>query len=135
MIARLTPEHEAQLRAAGPRLFAGRDVPTPFSERGFEIGDGWFSIVLEAVTKIEAAVSEHPGADAECMQVKEKLGTMRLYVGWVGPSSIMGIVSDAEQKSKTVCESCGARGKRVTIGGWMKTLCAGCAKRASGTKG
>lgn len=128
MIKQLTPEHEAQLRAAGPRLFASRDVPTPFSERGFEIGDGWFSIVLEAVTRIESAVAESPEGDAECMQIMDKFGTLRLYVGWVGPSSIIRIVDEAEQKSKKTCEWCGSSGKRVTLGGWMKTLCTRCAK-------
>lgn len=54
-------------------------------------------------------------------QVKEKFGTMRVYVkGW--DDRVEDIIRFAESMSAVTCERCGNVGE-LRGGGWVKTLC------------
>jgi hypothetical protein len=64
----------------------------------------------------------HPCAS----QVKEKLGGMRFYLTYYN-EELESIISEAQKKSYTICECCGAEGK-LTYDGWCKTLCDKCSK-------
>jgi len=83
-------------------------------------GDGWFGLLLEASIELEKF-------DVQAVQVKEKFGTLRLYLA--GPDSrderVNAIVRRAEQRSSVECEDCGAAGERRG-GGWIRTLCDNC---------
>ena len=88
---------------------------------GFECGDGWFDLIKELSENLEPL-----GVVAE--QVKEKFGTLRFYVGGVPTEiadQVWDAIEEAEQKSETTCELCGAPGElRGT--GWVSTLCDSC---------
>jgi hypothetical protein len=80
-------------------------------------------------------------------QVKEKFGTLRFYFSMpaagdhqhaieqfgsmtslrsvAGIESIQALISDAGEKSATICEHCGAPGT-FREGGWCRTLCEDC---------
>jgi hypothetical protein len=122
----LTPEHEAKLRADAPRFFATRDdARTPFSERGFEIGDGWFGIVHKMAVAIEATMTDDPNTHVRCVQIKEKFSTLRVYTSAAGPQVLVtiNIINAATSLSSTTCEWCGADGGCRDLGGWSKVLC------------
>ena len=67
----------------------------------------------------------HPRAS----QVKEKFGTLSFYMT-SATDEMWDIISEAEQKSGTICEDCGASGRRRG-GGWIRTLCDTCAKKSN----
>lgn len=54
-------------------------------------------------------------------QIKEKFGTLRVYVDNLTPY-VDGVIDMAEAMSEVTCEKCGKPGKTHTIG-WHKTLC------------
>lgn len=89
---------------------------------GIECSDGWFGLVLDAVTKIEVslndmltagiAVDDLPG----CFQIKEKFGGLRLY--WKAfeatpfTQPMHGAITQAEERALRTCSVCGAAGIR-----------------------
>jgi len=108
------------LCAVAPKLYAQRNMPMSQTCMcwGFP-GDGWFGLLLEASLALEAL-----DLRIEAVQVKEKFGTLRFYIG--GPDwndeRVNAIVRRAEQRSAVECEDCGAAGERRG-GGWIRTLC------------
>jgi hypothetical protein len=78
-------ELEEKLARRWPTWFglAGNPRLSPMA-RGFEHGGGWYSILLRLCVDLEPMVAElekETGERFEVVQVKEKLGTLRLYVG------------------------------------------------------
>jgi len=108
------------LCALAPNLYAQRNLPMSQTCMcwGFP-GDGWFGLLLEASLAIEAL-----GLRVQAVQVKEKFGTLRFYLG--GPDAcderVEAIIRRAEQRSAVECEECGAEGE-ARGGGWIQTLC------------
>lgn len=97
--------------------------------RGIECGSGWFGILEETCQKLQA-LSDESGVKIEFAQIKEKFGTLTIYLD-VGetlnsPSVIYNkaydIVREADIKSARVCEKCGAPGN-LRYGSWIMTLC------------
>ncbi len=90
---------------------------------GFDCGDGWFELLKRTCQKIKDL---NPSPEFRFLQIKEKFGGLRLYVHEAN-EQIGHILSDAENQSVTICESCGTT-EDVTVGGvsWMKTYCKGC---------
>ena len=84
---------------------------------GFECGDGWFSLLLEAATELEAL-----DLDIKATQVKEKFGGLRFYLDQQ-PHAADQIIRRAELRASQECEDCGARGQRGG-NGYIRTLCA-----------
>lgn len=105
------------------------------------VGDGWAKIVCDLVKALDAS-----GVEWQPAQVKEKFGTLRFYVDIGDGPTLEGIlkfenykekckeawklIEDAEHKSASTCEDCGAAGDRVSIGHILATLCGSCAKAA-----
>lgn len=61
------------------------------------------------------------------VQVKEKFAGLRIYMTYYN-KELENIISEAEKRSYTICERCGADGE-VREGGWIKTLCDKCAEK------
>ena len=101
---------------------------------GFECGDGWYNLNWKLCEKIEKEIKSFKNDDLknyqkypfEVVQVKQKFGGLRFYTNW-GTDKIYELINEAEEKSYTVCESCGEVG-RVRDGGWISTLCDKCVK-------
>ncbi len=93
------------------------------------VGPGWQPILDELQAHLDA---QSPGY--EVLQVKEKLGRLRVYAAPAPGASpaqrdaLDAAVSDAEARSAAVCEQCGQPGvMRRSPSGWIRTLCPECA--------
>lgn len=103
---------------------------------GFECFDGWFDIIWDMSEKIE---KELEGEDKQTrikqrlkdeppfqiVQVKEKMGTLRVYANRE-TKAISEIIKEAEEKSEMICEKCGRPGRINNDKGWMVVQCDCC---------
>ena len=107
----MSPEKTARLIERHPELLA---VPpdTVIAQRGIECGDGWFGLIDDAFTAIEAHCESNGLPVPAITQVKEKFGKLRVYVKpW--DKGIASILDTAERKSAEICEQCGRPGRLV----------------------
>ncbi len=74
-------------------------------------------MIDQAKTKLDEETAKVPVAS----QVKEKFGGLRFYVNGATEKH-WSYITFAESMSYTICEECGAPGKRYTDG-WHKVLC------------
>jgi hypothetical protein len=118
-------ELEQRLVERWPTWFnTGGDIRCTAMARGFEHGDGWFDILWRLCEELEPLVTEIEragGPKFEVLQVKEKLGGLRIYVNRHSDAieRCLGIAAD---ESFRTCEVCGQPGKPREES-WIKTLC------------
>jgi len=98
-----------------PKLF-GDDLIS------FDCGDGWKDIIDRLLAKI---YDEAIKIDTHVVQVKEKFGGLRVYLGREN-EFISEAIRAAEKEAINTCEHCVAKEKITTEGGWLKTLCGQC---------
>lgn len=90
-------------------------------------GPGWYPLIAEADTRLSAI-----DPDYTVHQVKQKFGTLRLYIAASESDrqqdeALKAVLVDVERRSTTVCEMCGAPGETVTVPtGWIVTVCPTC---------
>jgi hypothetical protein len=84
------------------------------------VGDGWKDLINELYDKKPNNV--------EVIQVKEKYGGLRFYVG-SAPDEYLDLIDKCEHKSTTICENCGQPGKTIDDHGWLRTICEDCRDR------
>ena len=92
----------------------------------FPVGGGWRSLVEKLVDDIIAIDPE-----VSVMQVKEKFGGLRFYVGGAS-DKVYALIDNAEEESFKICERCGTRDNVSTKGGWLSTLCDKCREDRNG---
>ena len=119
----MTPGKARLLRETHP-LFAvcGDQSPSRFALDDFAVGDGWFGILDDMATRIEQRCAD-TGVDLpQVVQVKEKMGLLRVDVR---PSydALHDILVEAERRSAAVCEVCGGPGRLCRGSGWLRTRC------------
>ncbi|KQU04986.1 hypothetical protein [Rhizobium sp. Leaf453] len=95
---------------------------------GIECGDGWADIV-DAFLATAEKVSAAGGGTLHLLQIKEKMGGLRIYYRMAEPPqrTWMGIDEAyylAEARSFHVCEHCGRRGLLTYNGLLYATRCA-----------
>ena len=88
---------------------------------GFSCGPGWKDLIDRAFAKMKAA-----GWSGVIHQVKEKFGTLRMYVEGDGEVPISEIIAEAVVESTKTCEGCGAPGVPRNSTYWMHTHCDKC---------
>ncbi len=62
-------------------------------------------------------------------QIKEKFGGLRFYTSGIPveiSDEIHGVIEACESLSGVICEDCGNKGKSISVGGWIRTLCRNC---------
>lgn len=105
------------------------DDATDFERRIHELnvhqlpGPGWIPIVEELHGKLVEL-----DLDYVLDQVKEKFGTLRVYV-ITAPEvadQARDLVDAAQIRSATICEGCGAPGELRETHDWVMTLCDAC---------
>ncbi|RLF88120.1 hypothetical protein DRN34_00090 [Thermococci archaeon] len=88
---------------------------------GLSVGEGWYKIIDELSAKLEPL-------GAVAMQVKEKFGGLRFYIGGIDKDKsdeAYAAITAAEVKAAKTCESCGEPGERKGSG-WVITMCDKC---------
>lgn len=89
------------------------------------VGEGWFQILWELCVSLER-IAQSRVADGKppvrIVQVKEKYGTLRVYVEG-GSQEIHDLIDAAELASERICEACGKPGNLLCLRGWYQTLC------------
>ncbi len=88
---------------------------------GCECRDGWYNLIDGLCSKILEVDSE-----VIAVQVKEKFGGLRFYIGGVKrevSEKIYSIIDEYEELSYKICEICGKVGKLNNEGYWLKTRC------------
>ena len=90
---------------------------------GFEIGEGWMSLVIELLDKIQHLVDNNPEySGLQVIQVKEKYGELCVYLNYYY-KEIEDIIEEYEEKSCYICEVCGEKGEIRNINNWYTALC------------
>lgn len=120
----MSPENDAILCSKYPRLYRDRhgDPRTTAMCVGFDVGDGWFRLI-DVVSSIIVERSAEVGLDPVATQIKEKFGTLRLYVqGLQNDEYLEGCIAMASAVSAQVCQVCGGNGL-LRIAGWYRVLC------------
>lgn len=132
----MTPDKEQQIYASAPTLFSSIEIERKnLKERklfhpiafGIECGDGWFELIKECVSKIEAEMRRLELSEIRAIQIKEKFGGLRIYLT-CETESISTFIEEAENKARKTCEECGEVG-RPRSGSWIQTLCNTCHQR------
>jgi hypothetical protein len=109
-------EREHLLKEAFASLYGGLSV--------FECGDGWHGILSDLGRALD-------GLPVRAVQVKEKFGTLRIYITEDEDLSedtrtfANAALREAERASSITCEECGSPGSMVR-GSWWRTLCLSC---------
>lgn len=89
---------------------------------GGNVGPGWVPLVDELHRKVQEIVP-----DVHVVQVKEKFGGLRYYIGSVPEDKyeqVYALIRGAETLSYKTCEECGEPGTSdADKGYWLKTLC------------
>lgn len=91
--------------------------PTYHAFRQGMVGPGWLPLLDECFFELKAA-----GWSGNILQIKEKFGSLRLYISGINPA-ISEIVNRCEERSRTICEECGQVGELRNDNGWLNTLC------------
>lgn len=81
-----------------------------------EVGKGWEGLVTELIEDLFEA-----GWDGNLVQIKEKFGQLRFYIG-ESNEKIDELISAAEIASRKICEICGEPGE-LRYDGWILALC------------
>jgi hypothetical protein len=105
------------------------DLHDNLMEFGFQCQNGWYPIIEEAFDKMEKTIEKMPKKERkifeksfEILEVKEKLGGLRIYVNMY-TNEITEIIVEAEKKAGKTCEVCGKPGKIREVNHWYFTNC------------
>ncbi|MGH7273822.1 MAG: hypothetical protein ACREIQ_05175 [Nitrospiria bacterium] len=116
-------ELQEELFAIAPKWFDRTDITRSLMCFGFEVGNGWFTLLKTLLLTIKE--HDFKGKHFEVMQVKDKYGGLRCYVDDELDPEIDGMIRLAENLSYSICEECGESGK-PNKEGWTRTLCVDC---------
>lgn len=98
---------------------------------GIQCDDGWYNIIHDLSSEIDSWCEKNK-LKIEALQVKEKFGTLRFYIGLCEDSSfwnndqyneISNIIKKYEDLSAKTCELTGNVGELKIKGYLYKTLC------------
>lgn len=106
------------------------NYPDLFAGNNHYCGDGWAKIVDDCCAKLRT-IRWATGIEICIVQIKEKFGTLRIYLGGMklepGQEKWFDIIHDivwrAEEASASTCEECGEYGEPRPELGWVKTFC------------
>ena len=108
---------QADLVARYPALF-NQEFNGRVTAPGFPTcGDGWRDLVETAIGRIATADAAAPAGSLQIGQIKEKFGTLRLYLDThkalpeATSAAIDEAISLAEARSACTCEQCGQPGR------------------------
>jgi len=89
------------------------------SRDGWECSEGWYSLIEKMIDELNP-LSEN--LDINIVQIKEKYGTLRVYID-NGTDDMYAVVDKYEIQSAKICEYCGEEASVRNNIGWHRTLC------------
>ena len=98
----------------------------PFVQCPLECGTGWHELIYKMCVEIDDMwfkVGEV--TDLSILQIKEKWGKLVVYHNSFYKCFDF-IIDRYTELSKSTCEICGAEGKLIKDGYWIKVRCEGC---------
>lgn len=113
-----------EMRALHPSLFFSSDKDCP----GFCFGNGWVALVRDLRDALEALRAK---GGFRVVQVKEKFGTLRVYVAIGGEvpclrSEVYHVLAMFESRSAVTCERCGSGQGVLLHEPWDRVRCPKC---------
>lgn len=87
-----------------------------FARYGIECAKGWASLYEPLIERCKAA-------NIDIFQIKQKFGGLRFYVDSKAPADLLLAIHEAQQKSFSICEECGAAGSLREKRHYVRTLC------------
>jgi hypothetical protein len=85
-------------------------------------------LVDRSFVHLQGHIDQNKLPQITALQVKEKFGGLRFYVGPVNTEQF-AVISFAESMSYSICEQCGSIKDIGTTSGWVSTLCRDCAEK------
>lgn len=118
----------SELVARYPDIFRRRIGDREITAGCPSVSDGWRGIIEKAIERMAAAVRAHPRGSLTIVQIKEKLGGLRIYydAGRLPAETIAKIeeaIDLAEARAACTCDVCGSEGRLFDDGGWLATRC------------
>jgi len=103
--------------------------PTREPEQGFCCGNGWHQLLESLFEVIQKELSKLPEpTEFRILFIKEKWGELR--VGYVNATErIIDTITQAEEMSGHICETCGEYGLLRDSAQWIKVRCNDCEKK------
>ena len=110
-----------------PRLFRGAQ-PAVWSH----VPAGWAGILDTLFSGIDALLDDEQAKCFRVEQIKEKFGTLRLYVSFdridpagvnLNPAALRSLVDAAVAASEVTCYVCGAPGEMRKLDAWVTVRC------------
>lgn len=102
--------------------------PVQIPARIHAVGPGWRHLLERLHEQIRTVLPDY-----RLLDLKEKLGGLRVYVEWPagsGDTLLRTLIAAAEAEAERTCEFCGAPGRIRTRddrpGGWRKAVCGTC---------
>ena len=89
-------------------------------------GAGWTQILWDLCKGLDALSQQRVSkglSPHRITQVKEKYGTLRIYLREGSTPEAEALIDAAEDLSEITCEDCGQPGRLCAHLRWMKTLC------------
>lgn len=119
----MSPELEDALRLRHPRIFppSYRDEADSAMSRGFECGDGWYTLIDALCVALQREVDNGDGVQPIATQVKQKFGTLRFHARPTSNSQ-RAQIRFAGILSARLCEICSAQFD-ITCSTWSNALC------------
>lgn len=106
------------------------DRQSPWTLFGFEIDDGWFSLLQGLFIEIkELYKSRGLPVNLKIGQIKEKFGELMVYFDFETEDlyeEVLALALKYRQLSKSVCYVCGGQASQHKILNWFVTLCDPC---------
>lgn len=99
----------------------------------FDVKEGWFDLVADMLKEINLIANVNPEKDIKIVQIKQKLGELRVYVNGIINGSItynIPDISDIIKKyvniASITCEDCGYEGRLEESDDWLHVSCSKC---------
>ena len=119
---------DEKLTKSFPNLYRDRNEDKSKSglHYGYQCGNGWYPLLRKLSAKLEKlilALPENKRRFYKATQVKQKFGTLRLYM-YDRTTEMRELIANAEEESLHTCEVCGRPGDLIQEPGrWITVSC------------
>lgn len=114
---------QVDLKEKYPKIFAN------IHRANYGFPKTWTNLVNSLCHEIQKYCDTHECDQVECIQIKEKFGSLRFYINQ-GTAEIYEIIRTHEKLSYEMCQECGCVDcDIVRTKGWISYLCKPCATK------